>query len=95
MQIPIAYGRSGLHVDLPPETDLIQSEALPGLADEQTAIRHALQRPIGSQPLRERVSRGDKVVVTHSDITRPVPNDRILPVILEELEHFVQACDLE
>ena len=29
---------------------------------------------------------GDRVVVTHSDITRPVPNERILPVILKELE---------
>lgn len=86
MQIPIAYGKSGLQVELPPQTDLIQSEALPGLVDEQKAIRHALQHPIGSLPLRERISKGDKVVVTHSDITRPVPNDRILPVILEELE---------
>ena len=41
---------------------------------------------IESKPLAERVGPGDKVVVTHSDITRPVPNDRILPVILEELE---------
>lgn len=86
MHVPIAYGRKGLTVELPAQTDIIQSAPLPGLEDEPSAIRSALRSPIGSAPLQERVSRGDKVVVTHSDITRPVPNDRILPVILEELE---------
>ena len=86
MNIPIAYGRTGLQIDLPQQTDIIQCHPLPGLPDEQTALREALQNPIGAPPLREQVARGDKVVVTHSDITRPVPNDRILPVILHELE---------
>lgn len=86
MHVPIAYGRSGLRINLPDQTDLIQSSPLPGIKDEPSAIQDALRTPIGSPPLRERVSRGDKVIVTHSDITRPVPNDRILPVILEELE---------
>ena len=86
MQIPVAYGQKGLHIALPEQTHIIQSEPLDGLEDEQSAILHALRDPIGISPLRDCVSRGDKVVVTHSDITRPVPNDRILPVILEELE---------
>ena len=86
MKVPIAYGKTGLHVELPEHTHVIQSEPLSGLEDEQRAIRDALQHPIEMPPLHECVSRGDKVVVTHSDITRPVPNDRILPVILEELE---------
>jgi len=86
MQVSIAYGQAGLHLDLPEKTQVIQSEPLAGLPNEQEAIRDALQKPIGSPALRDRVSPGDKVVVTHSDITRPVPNDRILPVILAELE---------
>ena len=86
MQIPIAYGKKGLHIELPEQTHVIQSEPLPGLQDERSAILDALRNPVGLTSLQECVSRGDKVVVTHSDITRPVPNDRILPVILEELE---------
>ena len=86
MKIPIAYGQNRLHVELPEQTDIIQCAALPGLNNEQTAIREALRHPYGTEPLHQQVSRGDKVIVTHSDITRPVPNERILPVILEELE---------
>ena len=47
---------------------------------------HALREPLGTAPLREIASRGDRVVIVHSDITRATPNDRILPAILQELE---------
>ena len=86
MQIPVAYGKHELLVDVPDNTDLIQSTPLAGLNNESEAIQHALHNPTGCPPLHDLVSRGDKVVVTHSDITRPVPNDRILPVVLAELE---------
>ncbi|MFK7846568.1 MAG: nickel-dependent lactate racemase [Rhodothermales bacterium] len=86
MHINIAYGRDGLDIELPDDTDIIQSKPMAGLTDEIAAIRHALQNPIGMPALTTHVKAGDRVVVTHSDITRPVPNDRILPVILQELE---------
>ncbi len=85
MQQTLAYGRQGLTITVPDHTDTIQAAPLEGLQDEPAAIRRSLRNPIGGAPLSEQVSRGDRVVVTHSDITRPVPNDRILPVILEEL----------
>jgi nickel-dependent lactate racemase len=59
---------------------------VPGVPDETAAILAALRDPIGSAPLRDKVKPGDKVVVVHSDITRATPNDRLLPVILKELE---------
>ena len=37
-------------------------------------------------PLAAKVKPGDKVVIAHSDITRATPNERILPVLLAELE---------
>ena len=86
MHINIAYGRDGLDIELPDDTDIIQSKPMAGLTDEIAAIRNALQNPIGMPALATHVKAGDRVVVTHSDITRPVPNDRILPVILQELE---------
>lgn len=95
MHINIAYGYDGLDIELPDETDIIQSQPLAGLADEVGALEQALRNPIGMQPLAECVKPGDRVVVTHSDITRPVPNKRILPVILRELESVgVQREDI-
>ena len=86
MDVNLAYGRHGLTVSLPKGTDVVQSSHVAGLPDEPAAIRQALRHPAGMPALAACVKAGDKVVVTHSDITRPVPNDRILPVILAELE---------
>ncbi|NJN84779.1 MAG: nickel-dependent lactate racemase [Caldilineaceae bacterium] len=85
-QVHLAYGRNGLNVDLPSNTDILTPRFTPGLADEATAIRAALRQPIGCAALASKVKAGDRVVVVHSDITRATPNDRILPVLLAELE---------
>ena len=55
----------------------------------QTAVR----RPIGSRPLADIVSAGDRVAIVIPDITRPLPTDRLLPWLLEELRH-VPLADL-
>ena len=85
--IHLSYGREGLEIRLPIEAEVIAPKNIPGLPDESAAIRQSLRSPIGSRPLAELVSPGHKVVITHSDITRATPNDRILPVLLEELEN--------
>lgn len=86
MQVDLAYGRSGLRVILPDHTDVLTPIFTPGLADEGEALRRALRQPIASPPLADLVHPGDSVVIVHTDITRATPNDRILPVILAELE---------
>jgi len=91
MRIKLAYGREGLQVDLPPagqlkDLDIITPKFVPGLPDEQASLSLSLRAPLGSVPLRELVKAGDTVVVVHTDITRATPNDRILPVLLSELE---------
>ncbi len=86
MRVELAYGRHGLEVELPDQTHVLTSRPVPGLPDEGAALRQALQVPIASAPLAARVKPGDKVLVVHSDITRATPNDRILPVLLAELE---------
>jgi lactate racemase len=85
--IHLSYGRKGLEIRLPIEAEVIAPKFVPGLLDEAAAIRQSLRFPIDSRPLAELVSQGQKVVITHSDITRATPNDRILPVILEDLEN--------
>lgn len=86
MNITLAYGRGQLTVPLPDQTDVVQSHFVAGLPDEAAALHAALRNPIASAPLASKVKPRDKVVIVHSDITRPTPNDRILPVLLAELE---------
>jgi nickel-dependent lactate racemase len=86
VKIELAYGRSGLTVDLPEPFDVIAPRPAAGLADEPAALLEALRKPIGSPTLAELVKPGMRVAVAHSDITRATPNERILPVVLEELE---------
>ncbi|MHB8629735.1 MAG: nickel-dependent lactate racemase [Aggregatilineales bacterium] len=84
--IHLLYGRHGLDIQVPNEADVLTSQFITGLPDEAAALRQAMRKPIGSAPLAEKVKHGDKVVIVHSDITRATPNDRIMPVLLAELE---------
>src|SRR5512135_3551646 len=84
--IHLAYGQEGLTLDVPEPIDVVAAPFVPGLPDEPAALRAALRQPIGSLPLAALVKPGDRVVIAHSDITRPTPNDRILPIVLAELE---------
>lgn len=87
MRIRLAYGQSGLWIDLPENAPVtvIEPKLVPGLPDEQAAIAKALRSPIGSAPLWDLVNAKDSVAVVFSDLTRPMPNDRVLPSLLEEL----------
>jgi nickel-dependent lactate racemase len=88
MKIKLAYGRNGLEVDFAqPSLEVIEPHFVEGLRDEPSAIRQALRNPIASSPLKEIVSAHDSVALIFSDRTRPMPSDRVLPVILAELEH--------
>lgn len=88
MSIRLAYGRTGLRLDLDPAWDVTVAEPrdIPSLLDPQAAIRGALRAPLESRPLRAQMQPGMKVGVVFSDITRPTPNALMLPVVLEELE---------
>ncbi|HEX7127721.1 MAG TPA: nickel-dependent lactate racemase [Thermodesulfobacteriota bacterium] len=88
MKVSLAYGRSGLDVDLPDgRTTVIEPAEAPGLPDEKAAVLAALRQPIGAPPLREQVRPTDRVVIVISDITRPTPNERLVPWLLEEIGH--------
>ena len=87
MDIDLSYGRNGHRIKLSHKNvEIITPQYVPGLLNEAAAIRSGLRSPVGSQPLSDIVSSGDSVVIVHTDITRATPNDRILPVVLDELE---------
>jgi nickel-dependent lactate racemase len=85
MRVHLKYGRQGLAVDLPDSTEVLETRFVPGLTDEVAGIQEALRDPIASPQLSSLVKPGDRVVVVHTDITRATPNDRLLPVLLDEL----------
>lgn len=88
MQIPLRYGRSGLDVTLPDDVNatVLHLNSLAPLPDESGAICAALENPIGTAPLRE-LARGHRsACILICDVTRPVPNEKILTPMLERLE---------
>jgi len=88
MRLKLAYGRDGLWVELPDRNvTVVEPRFVAGLPDEKAAITQALRRPLDSPPLRQLATPGDTVAIVFSDITRPTPNDRLLPPLLAELSH--------
>jgi len=90
-RVRLAYGRSGLEVDVPADADVLEPQQLNGVLDEAAVIRRALRDPIASEPLRRVVPRGAAVGISVCDLTRPFPASRVLPVVLDELEHLDPA----
>lgn len=85
--ISLKYGKGHFDVDVPEQNlaGVILPEELSGVQDEQAEIRRALENPIASAKLRERVKPGMKVAIIISDVTRPVPSYKFLPSLLDEL----------
>ena len=84
-RVRLAYGRSGLEVEVPAGADVLEPRPLPGLPDEAAAVRRALREPIAGRPLRELVPPGATVGISVCDVTRAFPARRVLPVLLDEL----------
>ena len=88
MLIDLAYGRTGLTVELPDErTTVIEPAYVPGLPDQTGAVRDAVRNPIGTPTLRQMVGAADTVAISVCDVTRPMPSATVLPIVLGELSH--------
>jgi len=86
MNVELAYGRNGLHVDVPDDAIVIRPMEVAGLPDEAASIAATLNRPMGCPPLHDLVRPSDRIAIVFSDLTRPMPSDRVLPVLLRSLE---------
>lgn len=87
-KVHLQYGHDGLEISLPSErVTVLEPRFVPGLPDEASAFREAVRQPIQSRPLRELVSAQDRVAIVIADLTRPLPSDRLLPWLLEEISH--------
>lgn len=87
-KVHLQYGHDGLEISLPSErVTVLEPRFVPGLPDEAAAFREAVRQPIQTRPLRELIAAEDRVAIVIADLTRPLPSDRLLPWLLEEIAH--------
>jgi nickel-dependent lactate racemase len=84
----VPYSKSLLEFSLPSgmPTDLAVSREMEYLQDVPRAIQEALAHPIGTLPLRELATPGEKVCIVYTDSTRASPDHLLVPALLKELE---------
>jgi len=84
MNITLRYGRTGLPIEIPDDLDVsvLRLNPLPALIDEAQAIEESFRSPIGT-PSLDRLAKGrESACIVISDVTRPVPNEKILTPML-------------
>ena len=54
-------------------------------ASEEGEIQRALREPIGAKPLTEMELQGKKIAIVTSDLTRPMPTYKVMPILLDTL----------
>jgi len=87
MDVFLAYGKNGLNINVPEHTRVVEPTHMKLPEDDHELVVAALRNPKGTKPLREMVKSTDRVVIVISDITRPTPNHKLIPWLLEELPH--------
>ncbi|MBZ2179318.1 MAG: nickel-dependent lactate racemase [Acidobacteriota bacterium] len=87
MTVTMAFGKTGLALELPAGLpyQVLEAHSAQGLADEAAALAEALDRPIGCAPLSELAKGKRTAAISVCDITRPAPNRRVLPPVLDRL----------
>ncbi|MEW5911185.1 MAG: nickel-dependent lactate racemase [Thermodesulfobacteriota bacterium] len=86
MHTSLHYGERLISLILPDEALILEASPMEPLPDPEGDLRRALAEPIASPPLSQ-IARGrSDACVVISDITRPVPNQLLLPPLLRTLE---------
>ncbi len=82
------YGETGLPVDLGGlDITLLSPRFIPGLPEEHTAFQESARNPIGTDALKNIVRAEETVAIVIPDITRALPNERLLNWVFKELAH--------
>ena len=95
MRVRLAYGTTGLDVEIDPEvTTVVEPVYQRAAAHPGASLRAALRQPVAGPPLRERVWPGQSVAISACDGTRPQPRHLMIPAILEELDGIIRLEDV-
>lgn len=87
MQTTVAFGRSGLTLNLPegPRYEVLRAHSAAPVADVSSALQQALEVPIGCPSLFDLAREKRSAAISICDITRPAPNPVTLPPLLQTL----------
>ncbi len=82
------FGKSKIEISVPDRfvCQEVRSRKAAPVADETAAIEHALDHPIGCEPLCEMALGKTSAAISICDVTRPAPNQLTLPPLLRRLE---------
>jgi nickel-dependent lactate racemase len=89
MIIELPYGKNeNLRFTIPDNNLLFKVDrtATPAVQNPEIAIRDSLRNPVGTLPLKDLVKHKKKILIVVDDITRPTPQNLILPVLINELK---------
>ncbi len=85
---PIPCGKRMIDLEIPDHISVqwvVSHERTP-VPNVRKAVEEALEHPIGSPRLRNIVRSGQRVAIIVTDITRKLPEEIILPLLIKELE---------
>lgn len=85
MRVELPFGRGALILEAPDSAVVLRPAPASAIADVSSEILRRLAAPTAGAPLRQRATPGGTAAIVISDITRPVPNQVLLPPIIEEL----------
>ncbi|MEQ8236308.1 MAG: nickel-dependent lactate racemase [Syntrophomonadaceae bacterium] len=99
MRLEIAYGSRYLPLEVADDNliGIIRPPVSAAVADGEQLVLAALENPVGTVPLGEIIRRkaARNAVVVVNDLTRPTPNQQMLPPLLAQIEQAgIKAEDI-
>ncbi|PKN67124.1 MAG: hypothetical protein CVU57_04025 [Deltaproteobacteria bacterium HGW-Deltaproteobacteria-15] len=84
----VPNGNRMIDVNLPGDVEVtvVNNKPMPVMPDVKQAVRDAILHPVASKRLSGMVHPGQKAAVIVTDVTRKLPEEIILPLLLEELQ---------
>jgi len=89
MKLFLGYHKAQVEVSIPDQNlkGILKPRKTSVDLSEHDILAYALTHPIGAPLLNDLVKSGEKVVIVTSDITRPMPTAKVLPRVVETLNH--------
>jgi nickel-dependent lactate racemase len=94
MQVRLAYGETGLDIEVPGDAQVIYPQDAQAVPDAAAALTTALRAPVSGPPLAQRVRPGQTVAISVCDGTRAQPSSMMLPAVLAELDGITDPADI-
>lgn len=87
INVKLPYGQKEIDVTIAEENliGIYSPKDVAPVADVKQEVIRALKAPVGSKPLGELVKGAKKIVIVADDNTRLTPTDKIIPVLLDEM----------